>query len=332
MNWFTLIGIALGLVFTTLALLPSQIRVSRTRVIQSTATPLFNYLSDFRNWPHWSPWLLHEPECKLTFSKNQGSEGSAYAWDGQIIRAGEITLSKLQKPNLLRLDLRFLKPFRSRAVTEMQVKAAQHPGATELCWSLSSRLPLLTRPMRSKMEKMIGLDFEIGMALLATRFAKLSTPRFEFCGDQELGVTQCAIQSWAGASKDMAAAIEHMHQTLKQQLQKADIEAAGQPLTLYRKMKKGGDWHAIEVAIPIAGGSTPAEIETTQLSGGRYLQVQLFGDHQYLPHAWHLAINHARMANLHMDWKRPCVELYEIDSSQTSDVNELVTSLFVPVK
>ena len=45
-----------------------KMNVKRSIVINAPKTKTKEFLSDFRNWKSWSPWLVCEPEAKLDYA------------------------------------------------------------------------------------------------------------------------------------------------------------------------------------------------------------------------------------------------------------------------
>ena len=62
--------------------LPSTYEVERSIYTSIPAATLYNYLYDFENWPEWNPWILEDPEMKLSFSQNNSNQPE-YRWEGK---------------------------------------------------------------------------------------------------------------------------------------------------------------------------------------------------------------------------------------------------------
>ena len=63
-----------------------KINVSKRITINAPKEKTKEFLVDFRNWKNWSPWLVCEPETKLTYS----DDGKFYEWEGNRIGSGEM--------------------------------------------------------------------------------------------------------------------------------------------------------------------------------------------------------------------------------------------------
>ncbi len=57
-------------------------QVNRSIEIEKTQSEIINYLKDCTRWPEWSPWIILEPDCELTYSDEQGVVGAGYQWNG----------------------------------------------------------------------------------------------------------------------------------------------------------------------------------------------------------------------------------------------------------
>lgn len=68
---------------------------------------------DFKQWPAWSPWLIAEPETKLTYA----ADGNRCDWDGQVTGAGSMEVVEDNLPQSIECRLTFLRPFQSENTT-----------------------------------------------------------------------------------------------------------------------------------------------------------------------------------------------------------------------
>ena len=72
-------------------------QVNRSIEIEKTQSEIINYLKDFTRWPEWSPWIILEPDCELTYSDEQGVVGAGYQWNGKRIGTGVMVLESTQE-------------------------------------------------------------------------------------------------------------------------------------------------------------------------------------------------------------------------------------------
>lgn len=134
--------------------------VSRSTIINAAADKVFPAIADLSHWQAWSPWLICEPEAKVTVT----NDGKAYSWDGNRTGAGGMVITDRVENTSARYDLTFLKPFKSTAKVGMELKNVS--GGTEVTWTMDSQLPFFMFWMKNMMQTYIGMDYERGLRLL----------------------------------------------------------------------------------------------------------------------------------------------------------------------
>ena len=139
-----------------------------TRAIEIHATPerVRSLIEDFRRWTEWSPWEGLDPELKRTYSGAARGLGAAYAWEGNK-KAGSGTMEIVGAGDEeVRIDLRFVKPFKQASTSLFQIRPSGH-GAS-VSWTMTGTqrgLAAIFSKVMS-MDKLIGKDFEKGLAQL----------------------------------------------------------------------------------------------------------------------------------------------------------------------
>jgi hypothetical protein len=146
---------------------PDDFRVERRTSINAAPDTIFPLLDDFRRWPEWSPWENKDPAMKRTYVGAPAGQGAAYAWRGnRNVGAGRMEIIETSPPLRLLIDLHFLKPFAARHKAEFHLEPAG--AATRVTWVMHGRAhPIMkTMGLFTNMDRMIGRDFETGLANL----------------------------------------------------------------------------------------------------------------------------------------------------------------------
>jgi len=164
-----LIGVAvlIGAFAAFVAMLPSDYRLERSIVISAPAEKIFPYLNDLHKEDAWSPWSKLDPAMKKTFSGPESGVGSVYGWDGNDkVGAGQLTITDVQENARVARKLEFTRPYQSAADTEITLKPQE--GGTLVTWSMSGHKGYIDKAFCffMDMEKMVGPDFEKGLAQL----------------------------------------------------------------------------------------------------------------------------------------------------------------------
>jgi len=143
--------------------------VERSLTIEAPAEAVYRHVVDFHNWTAWSPWEGLDPNLQRTYGGPDSGTGTTYAWSGNR-KAGEGRMEIIDAvgPSSVRIALEFLKPFKSTSTTSFDL--APEGDATRVTWTMTGPKTLMTRVMGifKSMDKMIGPDFEKGLARLKT--------------------------------------------------------------------------------------------------------------------------------------------------------------------
>jgi hypothetical protein len=142
--------------------------VARTVTVKAPASAVHALVNDFHRWTAWSPWEDLDPDLERTYSGPDEGVGAHYAWKGNR-KAGagsmEITGSSAEE---IVVALEFLKPFKSTSTTVFTLVPAGE--ATEVTWQMTGEqrgmMAVFGKVM--SMDKLIGPDFEKGLARLKT--------------------------------------------------------------------------------------------------------------------------------------------------------------------
>ena len=147
--------------------MPDTYRVERSTTIQAPPDTVYEQVVDFHRWTAWSPWEDLDPAMRRTYSGPDSGVGAAYAWSGnRKAGQGRMEITEAASPSLVRVDLRFEKPFPSRSDTSFAIRP--EGDGSVVIWSMTGRktLPLKIFGIFRSMDSLIGPDFEKGLALL----------------------------------------------------------------------------------------------------------------------------------------------------------------------
>jgi hypothetical protein len=149
------------------ALQPPDYRVARSIVIPAPPSDVFAQVNDFHNWEAWSPWAKLDPAMKTTFDGPAAGAGAVYSWVGnKKVGEGRMTLTESRPNELVRIKLEFIKPFASTADTEFTFKP--EGNQTTVMWAMTGQKNFISKAfcLFMNMDKMVGGDFERGLASL----------------------------------------------------------------------------------------------------------------------------------------------------------------------
>lgn len=161
------IAVVVVLFIVIVATRPSDFRVTRTGRINAPADVVFANVNTLRNWEAWSPWAKMDPNAKSTYSGPEAGPGSSMTWSGNNkVGEGRMTIMDIKPNEVIHIQLEFLRPMKATNLTEFLFKA--DGSQTTVTWSMSGKNNFVGKAfhMIVNCDKMIGRDFEKGLANL----------------------------------------------------------------------------------------------------------------------------------------------------------------------
>ena len=167
MSFLVIAVVALVAVLAFAATRPNHFRVERRTVVTAEPQVIFDSLNQFSQWASWSPWEKLDPTMQKQHSGPEAGVGSSYSWNGnKKVGTGSMEILESNAPTHLKVKLDFLKPFEAHNTAEFSLTPVQ--GGTEVVWAMYGPSPFISKLMGlfMNMDKMIGKDFEEGLANL----------------------------------------------------------------------------------------------------------------------------------------------------------------------
>jgi hypothetical protein len=144
---------------------PDTFRYERRATIAAPPAVVFGLDSDLRRFQDWSPWAKIDPQRKVVFSGPPDGVGAAFAWEGnRKVGAGSMTCTASEPAARAEFRLEFLRPMKVTNTAEFAFRA--EGGGTAVVWSMTGKNNLFFKVfgLFVDCEKMIGKDFEKGLA------------------------------------------------------------------------------------------------------------------------------------------------------------------------
>ena len=163
------VAVIILLFVIVVAMQPADFRITRSATISAPAEIVFSHVNDFHKWDAWSPWAKLDPAMKQTYEGSPAGAGSIYSWDGnKDVGTGRMTLTESRENELVRIKLEFLKPF--AAVNDTEFTFKPEGDQTAVTWTMTGQNNFIAKAfgLVMNMDKMVGGDFEKGLAQMKT--------------------------------------------------------------------------------------------------------------------------------------------------------------------
>ena len=151
----------------------STYEVTRSAVIPAPAEDIFPLVNSFHEWTKWSPWESVDPALERSYTGSESGVGAKYAWSGnRKAGAGTMEIVDSAEPRNIKIRLEFTKPF--KAVNPTAFTFTPSGEGTQVTWTMTGENKGIGKvfALFMNMDKMVGTDFEKGLASLAGAVAQ----------------------------------------------------------------------------------------------------------------------------------------------------------------
>jgi predicted transcriptional regulator YdeE len=299
-----------------------KFNISKSIHIKASTEKVFNTLNDFNSWIEWSPWLIMDRDTKV----NIASDNKSYEWKGKRTGIGNMKILKEVPFEKITYDLNFMKPWKSHAKVNFEVK--EEGDGTLVTWIMDSSLPFFMFFMKKMMSAFVGNDYERGLNLLKDYVEDGEIhSQLNFIGQQNhnghdfLGIKRtCSLED---APTNMSTDI-------------AKVAEYGRPDGIFVQYHK---WDFVKKICSYTAGISveqipddlPADLTTGRIPDTRIYTLEHVGPYRHLGNAWTTMYNMQRGKEFKIKKDIHPFETYGNDPATTPE-NELITHINFAIK
>lgn len=305
--------------------------VHRSIVIAADPQTVFDRVVDYGTWTQWSPWLIAEPEAKVTVSDDPRSVGSTYAWSGEVVGAGELEHESLKDGEQIRDEIRFLRPMKSVSKVGFDFKPVD--GGTEVTWSMGGSLPFFLFFLKGQIESFVGMDYDRGLRMLKEWIESGHIEsKTTVVGTQSMGPFQVVGVSGQSSLKSIGPAMDEAFSKAQQELDNAGLPTDGEKVSIYHKFTPKTEHFEFTCGFLFGEprDSVPSHLSVWHLPQTQAFRVDHLGSYANLGNAWSAANQHVRYKKL----KQSTVGTFELykNSPENAQPSDLLTEIYLPLK
>lgn len=302
-------------------------QVYRSIVINAPVSQVLETVRDFKTWSKWSPWLICDPECSLTFD----SDGDGYSWEGPVAGSGGMRVESVHPHPEISYALTFLKPWKSTAKFQFQFKEAK--GGTEVTWKMQSSLPFFMFFMKQMMVAMIGRDYTRGLAMLKDFVETGSVPSVLSFSEVRFEERKFVGVKRSCSTSEIGESMEQDFERLNAWFDSSNVERVGAAFSIYHKRDLAKEHTEYTLGFPVLEpvGDLPDGIVNGVAPAIKTYAVKHTGPYRHLANAWSAGIMRGRSGIFKQNKKAAPFEIYETNPEKVQE-NEAVTTVHIPMR
>lgn len=305
-----------------------KMSINRSVMINAPIDKIFSTLNDFNHWQAWSPWLIMDPDTKVTVR----DDSKYYEWNGKRTGEGNMTILSEKENESIDYDLMFLKPWKSQAKVSFYFKTVG--DAVQVTWTMDSSLPFFLFWMKKQMEAFVGMDYERGLNMLKEYVEKGEIDsKLEFKGTSDFPHTHYVGVKTSCNMDQMGDQMKADFEKLEAYAKENEGETTGQVFSIYHKwdmVKRVAEYSAClgvkSKASNLSGGMFAGEVPATKVNTVRHI-----GTYDHLGNAWTTLYSMQRGKEFKMAKGIHPFEMYVNDPAEVAP-KDLITDINFAVK
>jgi len=281
--------------------------IERSIEVTAPIQNVYAIIADLNQWRPWNPWLITEPETRVDVSPN----GKSYQWQGQITGSGQMQIVSEREPHSVRLELTFVKPFKSKAQVHFELEPSADGCLVN--WGMRGSLPFFLFFLTKTMTKVLGMDYDRGLLMLKDFVEAGSVPsRIEVKGESSFpGCRYVGIDCY-NAISDLGEQMLRDFDKLRIWQQATGTKLAGDAFCIYRKWEIVAGRVRYTIGVPVH--EPPARLPSG-LVHGEIPELKTFvldhvGAYRHLANAWSAVEQMSRGKIFHPSRAFPPFETY----------------------
>jgi hypothetical protein len=167
--------VALAVIMFAYALMqPDRFEVRRSTDIAASADAIFPLINDLHSFNTWNPFEKRDPNIKGTYAGPDSGSGASYAFESSVSGAGRVEIVEALPSSKVIMRLTMIKPI--AADNRVSFTLQPEGDTTRVTWAMDGDVPFVGKIMHLvfNMDKMVGREFEAGLADLRAMAEKLS--------------------------------------------------------------------------------------------------------------------------------------------------------------
>src|ERR1051326_1899822 len=259
---------------------PRHVQVERSLTMKAPQEIVHAQINNLKNWNKWSPWYKLDTTMKMEYNDIEAGTGASFKWDSQNknVGKGDMTITASAKDSIS-TAMNFME---HGTATAKFILTKENDG-TKVSWIMESDMGNnpIGRIFGLFMDKMVGKDFENGLANLKTVSEAMPVKQKSIYEVKEEDAPEMVYagkkdsMSWG----QMTAFFMKNLPTLGEPIKKAKVEMAGPPSGLYFTWDTVNKSTVMAAAVRVKGNAKTkvSGLETFVVPAGKVLHIAYYG-------------------------------------------------------
>lgn len=308
-----------------------HVKVERSIDIKAPAELIKIKLGDYKFFhEQWSPWTEKDPGMKTTYTGEAGKEGHAIAWESEKdeVGHGSMTYNGIHGDTVMHT-----LHFEGQGDAKIYHIATANAENTKVTWVMESETPFIFRAMMlfMNMDKMVGPDFEKGLAKLKTAMEAMPVESAAHYDIEEMNwdaKTYYGVKTNTTFDK-LSAFFGQSYGKIGAAMQKAKVGMISAPSAIYFSFDEKTMVTDVAAVMEVPNGTKLEGVEKFDIPAGKVLKIAYYGAYEKSANAHYAMDAFMKEKGLTQSY---VLEEYVTDPMAEKDTAKWLTNIYYMVK
>jgi predicted transcriptional regulator YdeE len=306
--------------------------VSRSKIIKTPRTIVFDYVNDYRNWETFGAWMDDDKEIIFDYPTKTMGIGGSYFWkekDGN----GSMKTVFVKENEALSQKMIF-----NGSKSDVFWTFKDTVGGTKVTWRHKGKMDFMTKIysfFSGGINSVLGNRYEKSLYNLnRTLDYEMKTYAVKVNGIVQRNSGFYLKQSVTCRMKSVSKNIRIMMPRMVSFFKKNQLPMIGKPFVLYDRYDISNDIVTLSVCMPVSKKiniTSGSDVSSGELLPFTSLKTTLVGDYSHCQEAWEKAKKHIVENGLKENFSGRYVEVYSKTIDDVKNPSKWITEIYIPV-
>lgn len=306
--------------------------VTRSKVIKTPRTTVFNYVNDYRNWETFGSWMEEDKKITFEYLGKTIGKGGSYSWNSENGSGTSRTIFVKENDSIAQ------KMLVNETPSDVFWTFKDTAGGTKVTWRHKGKMDFKTKIntfFNGGINTVLGNMFEKSLFNLdKTLDYEMKTYSIKVNGIVQRNSGYYLYQSVTCRIKSVPKNIRIMMPRMVRFFKKNNLPMHGKPFVLYEKYDIANDIVTFSVCIPVKEKiniTSGSDVSSGELLPFTSLKTTLVGDYSHTQEAWKKARKHIVDNGLNENFAGRYVEVYVKTIDDIKSPSKWITEIYIPV-
>lgn len=309
---------------------PSSVKVERSIQINASADMVRSKIVDLKFFHEsWSPWTEKDPNMTVTYSGETGKEGSSMSWVSEKKEVGKGTMTYKGTHGDTIVESLFFEGHGEALV--YHIVTAEGTGS-KVSWVMQNAVPFPFRAVMlfMNMDKMVGPDFEKGLAKLKTVMESMPVAKTYAVKELDWDAKTYYGKGDKLRFSEVEAFFAQNYPNIFAELAKSKVKPVGAPKAIYFTFDEKTMVTDVAAVMEVPNTAKVANYQKFETPASKVLHIEYYGPYGAKSMEAHLAMaNYMKEKGL---TQSVVIEEYVTDPMMEKDSTKWLTNIFYLVK